>query len=590
MSDFLRILVISDLHFSGIDINNVDDKFHDKKITEFLAQSQKAKFFDRLKKICKTESDYPKAVIVAGDIVDKGGANENEFSQAVDFLNEVSKKLNIDSKRIYIVPGNHDVMWDRNLKDNEKFKNFIEATKPFTRPSIVDDQISALKVDLSGIVAGINVGLLLLVSPTFSGYSKGNLGEIMKILQNKFVGKPRENFTEKDMEGYFEAITKISEDGHLYDIAAIGTEQRNMIIEESNTDFINIAVLHHHLLPSSSIEISQFESVLDSGKVLEKLIESKYDIVITGHKHIQKLAHYYLNDSNIDVFSSPSLFSNNAGESSPGFTFLDIYDAKKSPYYTKITLYKTYEDIPPRSIELVREGRLLNDTAKICTKISPDNQLKYLNKVTPLIVDCLNWKDSEGFKSEILKFFDLSFKYSTEFLKLMAQKKIIIKFPFVDRSWELFINTINKLLDKSASNQLRVVSFNDIDYWNEALTIEDSDSSKYCEVLKTFDGEKKRIWILPKDKFENPTNPDYDKVRNIGNYMKNMGFDVYKCYEESIHFVVEKDFSIIGNVCISRWMNMDDGNRELVESFDIDDINQKNKDWERLMNTTGKKM
>lgn len=588
MGNFLRVLIMSDLHFSGKDIKYVDNKFGAGGIPTFIAETQKDRFFDRLKKVCKEPNDYPKAVIVAGDLVDKGGANKDEFSQAVNFLNQLSKTLNIDSKRIYIVPGNHDVFWDKNLTQNEKFKNFLEATKPFTRPSIVDDQITALKVDLSGIVEGIKAGLLLLVSPTFSGYSKGNVGEIVKTLQDKFIGKLKENLTDKDIESYLETISKIYEDENFYDIAAIGTDQRNMIANDNENDFINIAVLHHHLLPASSLEVSQFESVIDSGKVLEKLIENKYDIVITGHKHNQNLAHYHLNDSHIDVFSAPSIFLNTEGESSPGFTFLDIYDLK-SPHYATIKTYKTYEDIL-RSTDLIREGRLLCDTTKICTRISPVNQADYLNQITPLLADCLDWKDSEEFRSEMQEFFDSSFAFTTRILKKMAQKKIIINSPFADRSWEHFIDTVNNLLDKTKQNQLRVVSYNDIDYWHEALTNDDSDSAKYCEVLKSFDGEKERIWILPRDKFENDADPDYEKVRKIAEYMKAMGFEVYKCYEQRAQFLADKDFSIIGDICVSRWMNMDDGNRELVESFDKDDIKQRDNDWKRLKNLSGRKM
>jgi hypothetical protein len=144
------------------------------------------------------------------------------------------------------------------------------------------------------------------------------------------------------------------------------------------------------------------------------------------------------------------------------------------------------------------------------------------------------------------------------------------------------------MLDSSKVNQLRVVSYNDIDYWYEALTNNDCDSSKYCEVLKSFNGEKMRIWILPKDKFENHVNPEYEKVLGIIAYMKEMGFKVYKCYEENVKFIKQNDFSIIGDICISRWENMDEGIRELVESFDINDINQRNKDWQQLMNKSSR--
>lgn len=590
MSNFLRILVISDLHFSGEEKYSFDSKIDAETIGKFVTQSQKDKFLERLKKLCKETIEYPKAVIVAGDIVDKGGANVNEYSQAVNFLNEVAKISKIESKNIFIVPGNHDVLWQKGLGQIERFNNFIEATKSFSRPSIIDNQLSALEINLDGLVNGIKVRLLLLVSPTFSGYSSGNVEDIVRTIQNKFIGNHKENLTEEDMSVYFEAIYKLFNHKQFYDIAAIGTEQRNMIsknVKDENNDYISIAVLHHHLLPASSIEISQFESVLDSGKVLEKLVESKYDFVITGHKHNQKLVHYYLNDSNIDVFSSPSLFFNNEGESYAGFAFLDIYSSE-SPFYAKLTTYKTFGDLSPISTELVREGRLLKDTKNICTKISPHNQLRYLNRVTPLIAECLSWKESTEFRKEMFEFFDNSFDHSIKFFNIMAHKKIIINSPYANKSWQKFMDTVNKFLDTSKENQLLAVSYNDIDYWYEAILNKNCDSSRYSQVLKSFKGSKSRIWVLHKDKFIDSSNPDYSKVIEIMRYMRKMGFKVYKCYEEDVKFIEEKDFSIISDICISRWYDMEEGVRELVESFDVSEINAKKRDWEKLMNKSHK--
>lgn len=49
-------------------------------------------------------------IVVSGDITNSG--NKNEFSKASEFLDKIVASASIDKKRLFLVPGNHDVNWN----------------------------------------------------------------------------------------------------------------------------------------------------------------------------------------------------------------------------------------------------------------------------------------------------------------------------------------------------------------------------------------------------------------------------------------------------------------------------------------------
>lgn len=591
---YLRILILSDLHFSGLPNVNVDDKSKTSKVAEKTAINLNQEFIQSLRKICQFEESYPDVVIVAGDLVNTG--SKNEFAQAVEFIDTVVKEFKV-GKHIYVVPGNHDVDWSAN--DYEaKFKNYSEATKEYITPKITKKEITTKHIDLSKIKDGINLELLLLASPTFSGAINEEREKIIKDIKNLLL-KTFPTASEKpEIENFLKEISNIKE---FLDIAAIGADQRRQIhkLERNNNDdndIIRIAVLHHHLLPDPGLEISPFEAVLDSGKVLEDLINNRFDLVINGHKHRRRLAHYKLNNSKkrqdrkdnskkhtnnsyIDVFTSPSLFRGN--NSTPGFTILDIH-AKNSPFYADISSYstETAEPIGEKKL-LVKEGRVLPETSEICAKISPEDQVHYLHKIIEHINNTLTWKESHPkiVNGELLELFNESFDYSLKALETMAEERIILKAPHAGKSWDRFISIANKKLNQQT---LHVVSHNDMEYWKDSMIEKGwNDAKRYSKVLEKFEGEKKRVWILDKDKFDR----EKEKILKIAEHMKSMKFEVFLIYSEKTKFLEVNDFSIIGDLCISTWKDFEEGNRELVESFNKEEIKKRKREWELLMNS-----
>jgi tetratricopeptide (TPR) repeat protein len=96
----LTMLHISDTHFK------CSDDLTDTKFTAFfqylsgLAENE-----------LKNEHSVPAAVIFSGDLA--FGGKENEFAVAEKFFDRVLEAFKVeDKKRLFIIPGNHDVNWD----------------------------------------------------------------------------------------------------------------------------------------------------------------------------------------------------------------------------------------------------------------------------------------------------------------------------------------------------------------------------------------------------------------------------------------------------------------------------------------------
>lgn len=581
-----RILIISDLHYDDTKNTTVDNKTEFDEIAEFTEESREARFVKSVMKACgNTEKDFPNVLIIAGDLVHKGGHDLNKFIRPIKFIKYIISELNIKKDYVCVVPGNHDVDWECGPSYVDRFSNYLDAVDPFKSPYIRNGKsISTELVDLSKI-AGINIELLLMASPTFSGVSSKESDKIVEKMRDSFAKNIKD---EGEKEEFKRVLDIIKERKDVFDIAAIGGDQIKEIEGEPINDSIKIAVLHHHLISDVNITIAPFESVVDSGRVLKVLVEKGFDLAIHGHKHNPALHRYELNDlsidnevnSYIDIFSSPSL-SFSAEEKHFDFTIIDIYD-DSSPHYAEI---QVYGGDAGRSIgkskKLIREGRVLKDIYENCKMISTENQEEYL--VSPIIHigEMLSKKKKNAIINhpKLIDFFNKSYKYSLKRLKLMANEKILLESPDGNKDWQNFMQTMNKLIKKKS---LRIVSENDFDFWKDSMvTDEENPAVRYSQVLKDFEVDsKERVWILPKDKYENPTT--YKKIIKIAEHMKSMGFKVYLVDSEKAKEANETDFSIIGELCISQWLNMKDGNRELVESFNKDEISQRIEDFNYL--------
>lgn len=126
------IIHISDLHVT----------YHKDSNGELIPKKNILSFFNTLpddnetnayldKIISNIRRDYPNYefyLIVTGDITDKG--LKEEFSKAIEVLNKLIDELKIEKSKILLVPGDHDVNWDKCKVAYEKVED-KETTKAY---------------------------------------------------------------------------------------------------------------------------------------------------------------------------------------------------------------------------------------------------------------------------------------------------------------------------------------------------------------------------------------------------------------------------------------------------------------------------
>lgn len=112
-----------ELSFNNIKILHLSDFHFEKKNTE-----QDNKFSSLLNAIKKENGNAPfDYIFITGDIINKG-QTEN-YKTALEYLKDFIKELNIDSQKIFIVPGNHDNNFNLKFEEEDKIrKSLTEAT------------------------------------------------------------------------------------------------------------------------------------------------------------------------------------------------------------------------------------------------------------------------------------------------------------------------------------------------------------------------------------------------------------------------------------------------------------------------------
>ena len=107
---------ISDLHIAEKKRPGLDNVNPRTEKTYLVAQNDEdnkcyiGEFCDYLNEKYK-ESDTEFYLLISGDIADS--SSKEEYDYAKRFLEKILEKLRIDKSRVLIVPGNHDVSWDK---------------------------------------------------------------------------------------------------------------------------------------------------------------------------------------------------------------------------------------------------------------------------------------------------------------------------------------------------------------------------------------------------------------------------------------------------------------------------------------------
>ncbi|MFO1076154.1 MAG: metallophosphoesterase [Planctomycetota bacterium] len=571
----LRILHLTDLHFSSGGVPEViDDKLGNRIIRERAGDDLAKRFLANLKVHLgkSAEDDWPKVVVVTGDLVNKGGKDANangvgEFDRAAQFLTQVQQTLRIEPDRVLVVPGNHDVDWSPDLTLEERFRPFMNAMASFSTPKVTRDGPEPVWVDLSTIRQGIDVEVLLLVSPTFSGAPDEDRRSLLSHVKQRLAGER--------LQVKWDEI----EEPRLLDIALIGSHQRNKILSRAPKDNLRIALLHHHVLPDDQIELSPFEAVLDSGRLLEVLVSRGFDLILSGHKHKRRLVQYRARnpdgdpDGVIDVYSGPSLFHSHPG----GATMINIY-GDDHPYYLELVQLESHQQLTPAYTKrLVRDKRILPHVLTECAHISTVDQERY---VIPLVQSLAHgiarMKAGPTATADLFRSI-LEKQIATELLEF-GRGHLELRPPKLFQRWTDLI-----AIAGAAGGGLRLVSQNDLAYWEKAKDPL-STTARYEKPISTFKGRKERRILIPRSSLLDP-----DVKRRWDVVVKRMlGYDLRICIIDPDKVVKDsvRDFGIIGNLAVSQFDTLEGVARSLREWFDAEAIATFSQHWENLAEGT----
>jgi 3',5'-cyclic AMP phosphodiesterase CpdA len=573
---FLRILHISDLHFTGAPFEpRIDSRRASSAMKKSAGEAPDVAFrkmlVDYLKKY--PEDQWPAAIVVSGDLVDKGGTDGDEFGNARRFLADLAADLGIrNRKRVFIVPGNHDVTWDPRLPKREKFERFSQAMKEFTRPIMDGDEPAPVTETLTGIRGGVAVQLTLLISPTFSGIEQplpelGQKVQLMLEQEAAAAGNGSAAMSEAQVKTILNAIKDAQS---LLDIALIGAHQLTVLREKSSDDAVRIAVMHHHLLPDPQIDLAQFESVLDAGRTLDTLLQLQFDLVLHGHKHNAHLASYRRENRSINVYAGSSLFV----EPSCGFAFVDVYPAD-TPAPIRVTQfdvnYRSRSITPGYSELLEREGHVVPAVLQRLAEIPAKRQTEVIQPVVEMVSALEEW--SREYDNE-----DLFESVRTDFLatvESLRRRRIVLRRNVADQ-WRALIERA----DGVPRPEILLVSNDDLDYWIRSVQ-EGTPAYEYRQPLVKFNGKKSRILIVKKETLKTRAKELEQIINDMISEKMTVILTRRKQLPRRLH---EEDFGVVSRFAVSRFDDREGVIRGLNVSFAQEDVDEMLKTWEMIYN------
>lgn len=576
-SPSIKLLHISDLHFSSAGARETADIKKNAPIAgddPDIHGDAAAEFVVRLEReLTAVPGDQrPEILVVTGDVVNRGGADAGEFEKAAAFLRDLANRvLSIPLKHVLVVPGNHDVLWEPDITQAERFENFESSMREFTIPHFNADGPDPVVLPLTNVREGIDLEIYLLISPTFSGVvddeAKSLFDRLRRLLQH---------LPDSELERLKESFLRV--EGPV-DIAAIGSRQRarllNLVHAQAHPDPIRIALLHHHLLPHPQVEVTNFEAVVDSGAVLEDLIENGFDLVLSGHKHNRRLVTLSAADKMIDVYTASSLFCSSK-HGRPGFSIVEVL-GPQSPHYARIHHHATRDCKATETRNLTREGRIQPAVLSQVGTIAHEEQTTHVLPVIEAVGKALRWSR----RSAATEVFETAWQAMKGDFENLGAGRLIFRPPYLLDAWGKLL----AIAQESDAPSLRFVSDNDLDYWVQARK-ERTNAWYYAQPIFEFRGQKERILVLDP---ANLAKAEYAAtvVSVVGEMIREQGFTVSIADKTAVPILdppVLLDFGIVGDLSVSEFHSRSaaDPARLLIEDFGHERMERAERDYQTL--------
>jgi 3',5'-cyclic AMP phosphodiesterase CpdA len=237
----------------------------------------------------------PDALVISGDLTWRH--HESGFSAFAELLDEYADVFP-DPANIVVVPGNHDVDWNVEPGQRERYDRFCAVTRPkgCATPLLdgVDfNVVGPAKLD-DGVVEDAHIveHQDFLIIPINSSNWCGTMTAIPDGWTDDDWKQALTPLEDDMRTKAFEELKKLRQQ----DMARVSQRQidclrqlfsaKGIAIDRGQDPRPRVAVLHHQLLPvSTRVEVRPFESLINLGLLRETLRDFGVDVVLHGHKH-----------------------------------------------------------------------------------------------------------------------------------------------------------------------------------------------------------------------------------------------------------------------------------------------------------------
>jgi 3',5'-cyclic AMP phosphodiesterase CpdA/tetratricopeptide (TPR) repeat protein len=266
------LLHLSDVHFAGraeLGDPGARHRFFDGPDTQPLIEELRRELVDG-----EAALELPPErlhVVVSGDLAWTG--SDEEFEQALEFLEELAGMLAVGRERIHLVPGNHDLNWQLSTAHRaRRLDNYIRLLVNFYGDDLVQQRYPLISWPL-----------------TYTG-PPPQAHELVSIVLDDANGML--------LCGLNSCV--LEDEQHHY--GYVGQRQqkelrRRLSALELPAELVRVAVMHHHLHPYPEFLAARTDKevfadlsvVRDAGALESELERLGFDLVLHGHKHRPQL-------------------------------------------------------------------------------------------------------------------------------------------------------------------------------------------------------------------------------------------------------------------------------------------------------------
>jgi len=361
-----NILHLTDLHFGKFAESNGAVFLDENK--EAVPSSLRDSVIKRFYHVLEGSAGILKAdaVTVTGDITTRG--DEDGFRIFADRTAQCLKKLVTDPSAICVVPGNHDVAWNLRKSNDQlfdiKFKgfremvqqigattcllptgtisdgfesglNFHDITREESTPIFIDEEKKLLILCINSAIrcGEVNEYRRTQIEQPLDE----SLNDISSLKQSLRLTQPEAKEKLDLLELKLQHLKDRAAIQSVFDVAHVTESQLMRLstnlryLQEKYSkewdSFLRVAIMHHHLMPfaGQATEHKTYDLITDSANVRDFLVDFRFHIVLTGHKH-QPYAELFMTRNNklLLVAGGPTVGGMPVRGHAQGFRYLKV--------------------------------------------------------------------------------------------------------------------------------------------------------------------------------------------------------------------------------------------------------------------------